>query len=128
MSLSIDRRQAIQGATAATIGVSALPLAANAKIRNDFRAPLVEIFDARGCDVKKQQYIVRSLYCARGSLLTYVSRFPQARVFALVALISCLCLNDTLCSSIQSSSIHITSRSMHSMGAQEVRQVQLLTN
>lgn len=61
MSLSIDRRQAIQGATAATIGVSALPLAANAKIRNDFRAPLVEIFDARGCDVKKQQYIVRSL-------------------------------------------------------------------
>ena len=46
MSLSGTRRQALAGAAA---GAVALPLASNAAIRKDQKAPVITIFDARGC-------------------------------------------------------------------------------
>lgn len=52
MSAGASRRQALAGAVAAG---AALPLAANAGSLSrgyDNKAPVVEIFDARGCDVK----------------------------------------------------------------------------
>ena len=52
MSLSANRRQAIAGAAA---GAIALPLAANAGSLSrgyDNRAPVIELFDSRGCEVK----------------------------------------------------------------------------
>jgi hypothetical protein len=59
MSLSANRRQVIAGAGAAAI---IAPLAANAK-NGDLKAPFVEIFDARGCDVKNSQYTVSLAAC-----------------------------------------------------------------
>ena len=53
MSLSGTRRQALAGAAA---GAVALPLAAGARIKKDQKAPIVEIFDSRGCEVKKSNY------------------------------------------------------------------------
>ena len=53
MSMGATRRQAIAGAGAAAVAV---PLAANAAGAKDAKAPVVEIFDNRGCDVKKNNY------------------------------------------------------------------------
>jgi hypothetical protein len=53
MSMGATRRQAIAGAGAAAIAV---PLAANAAGAKDSKAPIVEIFDNRGCEVKKNNY------------------------------------------------------------------------
>ena len=54
MTVSANRRQALAGAAAAGI---ALPLAANAKMAKDSKAPVVTVFDARGCaDHKNTQY------------------------------------------------------------------------
>jgi len=54
MSMGATRRQAMAGAAA---GAVALPLAANAKIAKDQKAPVITIFDARGCvDHKNVEY------------------------------------------------------------------------
>jgi len=54
MSAGATRRQAIAGAAAAGV---ALPLAANSRPRGfDQKAPVVEIFDSRGCDVTHKEY------------------------------------------------------------------------
>ena len=53
MSVSANRRQALAGAAGVAI---AAPLASNAAIRKDQKAPVVEIFDSRGCEVKKNNY------------------------------------------------------------------------
>jgi len=51
--MGATRRQAIAGAGAAAVAV---PLAANAAGAKDSKAPVVEIFDSRGCDAKKGNY------------------------------------------------------------------------
>jgi len=57
MSMGATRRQAMAGAAAAGV---AMPLAANAlpgrMVAGNIPAPVVEIFDNRGCDVKKNNY------------------------------------------------------------------------
>jgi len=54
MSMGATRRQAMAGAAA---GAVALPLAANAKGAKDSKAPVITIFDARGCaDHKNVEY------------------------------------------------------------------------
>nr|AGR45598.1 phycoerythrin alpha subunit L1 [Chroomonas sp. M1627] len=53
MSLSANRRQVIAGAGAAVV---AAPLASNAAIKKDQKAPIITIFDNRGCEVKKNNY------------------------------------------------------------------------
>jgi hypothetical protein len=57
MSMGATRRQAMAGAAAAGV---AMPLAANAlpgrMVAGNIPAPVVEIFDNRGCDVKKSNY------------------------------------------------------------------------
>lgn len=55
MSMGATRRQAIAGAGVAA-GVAALPLKAEARIKKDQKAPIVEIFDSRGCEVQKSNY------------------------------------------------------------------------
>ena len=56
MSMGSTRRQAIAGAGVAA-GVAALPLKpAEARIKKDQKAPIIEIFDSRGCEVQKSNY------------------------------------------------------------------------
>nr|U5T880.1 RecName: Full=Phycocyanin PC645 alpha-1 subunit; Short=PC645A1 [Chroomonas sp. CCMP270]AGY96990.1 phycocyanin645 alpha subunit [Chroomonas sp. CCMP270] len=56
MSLSANRRELVQGAAAAAVVAPLLrPTGASARDAQ-LRAPIVEIFDARGCDAKNAQY------------------------------------------------------------------------
>ena len=54
MSVSANRRQALAGAAGVAV---AMPLASNAAIRKDQKAPVITIFDARGCgDHSNKEY------------------------------------------------------------------------
>mmetsp|Transcript_38629 Transcript_38629/g.75486 ORF Transcript_38629/g.75486 Transcript_38629/m.75486 type:complete len:120 (+) Transcript_38629:53-412(+) len=55
MSAEVGRRQAIAGAGVAAGVAVALPLRTDAKIDNKLRAPIVTVFDARGCTEHKNR-------------------------------------------------------------------------